>query len=119
MAKPIIYGIKNCDTMKKTFQWFEKHNIDYDFHDYKKLGTDKAVISKAFDAFGWEEALNRKGTTWRKLPEDVREGMTKAKAMKIALENPSILKRPLIMKGDDMVLGFDEAAWAKKLGARK
>lgn len=115
MPKPIIYGIKNCDTMKKTFQWFEKHKIDYDFHDYKKLGADKNVVTKAFDAFGWEETLNRKGTTWRKLPEDVRAMMTQAKAMKIALENPSILKRPLIVAGDDMSMGFDEVELAKKL----
>lgn len=119
MEKLIIYGIKNCDTMKKAFQWLEKHKIDYDFHDYKKLGTDKAVLGRAFEVFGWEETLNRKGTTWRKLPEAVREGMTKAKAMKIAVENPSIIKRPLIIKGDDIILGFEEATLAKKLTARK
>lgn len=119
MAKPVIYGIKNCDTMKKTFQWFDKHKVEYDFHDYKKLGADKAVVTQAFDVFGWEEALNRKGTTWRKLPEDVRDGMTKTKAMKIALENPSILKRPLIIKGKDMMCGFDEAALSKKILGKK
>ena len=119
MAKPVIYGIKNCDTMKKTFQWFDKHKIDYDFHDYKKQAADKAVLTKAFEAFGWEEVLNRKGTTWRKLPEDVRQGMTEAKAMKTALENPSILKRPLIIKDNDMMLGFDEAVLAKKLAGEK
>jgi len=119
MKKPIIYGIKNCDTMKKAFQWLDKHKIDYDFHDYKKLGADKAVVERAFEVFGWEEALNRKGTSWRKLPEDVRENMTKAKAMKIALENPSILKRPLIIKDHDMILGFDEAYLSEKLAVKK
>jgi len=119
MKKPVIYGIKNCDTMKKVFQWLDKHKIEYDFHDYKKHGADKALVEKAFEVFGWEEALNRKGTTWRKLPEDVREGMTKAKALKIALENPSILKRPLIIAGRDMILGFDEAVFARKLAGGK
>lgn len=119
MAKSVIYGIKNCDTMKKTFQWFDNHKIGYDFHDYKKLGADKAVVTKAFDVFGWEETLNRKGTTWRKLPEEVRAGMTKEKAIAIALENPSILKRPLIIKGNDMIMGFDEAVLAKKLTGKK
>lgn len=113
MAKPVIYGIKNCDTMKKAFQWFDKHEIAYDFHDYKKLEVDQAIVAKAFETFGWEETLNRKGTTWRKLPEDVRENMTKAKAMAIALENPSILKRPLIVTGSKMLLGFDAAVLQK------
>lgn len=114
MPQLMVYGIKNCDAMKKTFVWLDKHKVDYAFHDYKKSGADKSVLQVAMQKFGWEEVLNRKGTTWRKLPEDVRNGMTAAKALKISQENPSIIKRPLIIQGDDILLGFDEVALEKR-----
>lgn len=114
MAAAIVYGIKNCDTMKKTFQWLDKHKVEYVFHDYKKSGSDKTVLLQAFQQHGWEEVLNRKGTTWRKLPEDVRNAMTAPKALKIAQENPSVIKRPLIIQGDDILLGFDDAVFKKR-----
>lgn len=113
MAKPFIYGIKNCDTMKKTFVWFDKNKIAYDFHDYKKEGADKDVLLRAIEKFGWEEAINRKGTSWRKLPEDVREKMTEKGAIKAALDNPSLIKRPIIIAGKTLILGLDETALAK------
>lgn len=109
MAKKItIYGIKNCDTMKKTFAWFEKKKIPYTFHDYKKEGADMALLQKVEKKFGWEEMLNRKGTTWRRLPEKERDSMTTKRAFKVAEDNPSIIRRPIIVSGAKMVLGFDE-----------
>jgi Spx/MgsR family transcriptional regulator len=106
----IVYGIKNCETMKKAFAWLDKRNVAYDFHDYKKEGADEAVLKAAMKKFGWENVLNRKGTTWRKLPEDMRGKMTEKSAMAAALDNPSLIKRPLVVAGAQMVLGFDEEA---------
>lgn len=111
-----IYGIKNCDTMKKALQWFDLHGITYHFHDYKKEGVDKAVIADAIAALGWESVINRKGTTWRALPEPVREKMTAKTALTAALENPSLIRRPLIVDGRHFYVGFDAPAYAKAFG---
>lgn len=108
-----VYGIKNCETMKKAFSWLEKHKVAYDFHDYKKAGADSAVIKRAFAQHGWETTLNRKGMTWRNLPDSVKNGMTEKRALETALENPSVIKRPLITVGSDIVLGFDADEFKK------
>lgn len=115
MPSPKVYGIKNCDSMKKTFVWLDKHGITYDFHDYKKSGADKAVLEAAFKSHGWEAVINRKGTTWRALPEDARESMTEKSALAAAIDNPSLVKRPLIVSGKTILLGYDEAVFAAKL----
>jgi arsenate reductase len=104
-----IYGIKNCDSTKKTFVWLDKHGVAYDFHDYKKSGADEAVLKAAIKAHGWENVINRKGTTWRALPEKLRTDMTEKSALAAALDNPSLVKRPLIVSGKDILLGYDEA----------
>ena len=102
-----IYGIKNCDTMKKAFNWLDENGIEYNFHDYKKNGVDKKILEKALKEFSWEQVLNRKGMTWRKLPKDVQSNMDEKKAIDIALHNPSIIKRPLLIHKNKMVLGFN------------
>jgi arsenate reductase len=117
MPAPKVYGIKNCDSMKKTFVWLDKHGIAYDFHDYKKSGADKAVLEAAIKAHGWENVINRKGTTWRGLDEKTRESMTEKLALAAALENPSLVKRPLIVAGKKILLGYDEAAFAAQFKA--
>lgn len=114
-----IYGIKNCDTMKKAFQWLDNKSLAYDFHDYKKTPPLADVLKAAFDRFGWENVINRKGTTWRGLPEEVRNGMTEKKALKLAAGNPSVIKRPLIVAGGEMLLGFDEAAYGALVPKKK
>tara|TARA_Y100001001_G_scaffold142338_1_gene146954 strand:+ start:184 stop:537 length:354 start_codon:yes stop_codon:yes gene_type:complete len=112
-----IYGIKNCGSMKKAFAWFDEHGIEYSFHDYKKQGADLDVLKKACAVHGWEQVINRKGTSWRKLPEDMRESMDEGKALQSAQDNPSLVKRPLIVDGDTILLGFDAdryfAQWKK------
>ena len=113
MAKVTVYGIKNCDTMKKAFQWLDKRKVAYDFHDYKKEGADEAVLKRAIQAHGWDSVINRKGTTWKKLPEKQRESMTEKSAMAAAVENPSLIKRPLITHAKGVTLGFDEAEYKK------
>ncbi|MEM6780752.1 MAG: ArsC family reductase [Pseudomonadota bacterium] len=102
-----IYGIKNCDTMKKTFQWLDDQGIDYDFHDYKKLGADEDVLKSAIDQHGWEKVINQRGTTWRKLDDDIKNSMNAAKAIEVAVDYPSIIKRPLLAHNDNIHLGFD------------
>lgn len=112
-ATTTVFGIKNCDTMKKAFVWLDAAQVPYRFHDYKKDGIDKGVLAAAIQAHGWENVINKKGTTWRALPEDVRAGMNAARALKAAADNPSLVKRPLIVRGDHTYVGFDAALYQK------
>lgn len=112
MADIKIYGIKNCDSMKKAFSWFSDHDIEYDFHDYKKEGVDKAVIKRAISHYSWEDVINRRGTTWRKLDDKTKNNMNADRAIDIANDNPSIVKRPLIVLEDEIILGFDADKYA-------
>ena len=106
-----IYGIKNCDTMKKALKWLDDNNVDYVFHDYKKEGTDTDVLKQAIAEHGWEQVINRRGTTWRNLPEDIKENMDETQALEIAQDNPSIIKRPLLLHKNTVFLGFSEAVY--------
>lgn len=108
-----VYGIKNCDTMKKAFKWLEDHSLEYVFHDYKKADVNEAVLKLALDQHGWEKVLNKRGTTWRKLSQDVQEKMNDKNALTVASENPSLIKRPLIRQGDTITLGFSEDSYMK------
>jgi len=101
-----IYGIKNCDTMKKAFKWLADAGIDYHFHDYKKEGVPADKLDTWLDELGWEAVINRRGTTWRKLDESTREAMDNTTAKAVILDNPSIIKRPLLDTGSERVLGF-------------
>ncbi|GGY31972.1 hypothetical protein GCM10011297_00930 [Bacterioplanes sanyensis] len=101
-----LYGIKNCDTMKKARTWLEQHNIEFAFHDYKKDGLPEALVDQWLQELGWEALINRRGTTWRKLPEELRDAMDTASARAVMLDNPSIIKRPLLETGNGKHLGF-------------
>lgn len=114
--KIALYGIKNCDTMKKALKWLDNNDVEYQFHDYKKEGADQAIIQSAINQCGWEQVINRRGTTWRKLDDQIKETMDAKKALEIALENASIVKRPLLVKGDQIHLGFKEDEYQKILG---
>ena len=105
-----VYGIKNCDTMKKTFKFLDAAGVDYIFHDYKKSGFDAAVIKRAIEMHGWEVVINKRGTTWRKLEDNVKNTMDAAAAVETAAENPSLLKRPLVVFKDQILIGYDEEA---------
>ncbi len=106
-----IYGIKNCDTMKKALKYLDERGIAYDFVNYKKSGADERVLRATIDAHGWEAVINKRGTTWRDLPHDVKASMNSEAAVKIALELPSIIKRPLLVQGDVITLGFDKLTY--------
>lgn len=99
--------------MKKTFAWFEGHDVAFSFHDYKKQGVDEKVLAKAIKEHGWETVINKRGTTWRQLSETQKSQMDDKSAMVVALENPSIIKRPLIASGDVIIIGFDVDAFAR------
>src|SRR5580658_1546927 len=101
-----IYGIKNCDTMKKALAWLDGHKVAYSFHDYKKESIDRARLEKWIEAAGWETLLNRAGTTFKKLPNKDREGVTEKKAIALMLAQPSMIKRPVLDIGGKLTVGF-------------
>ncbi|HST37782.1 MAG TPA: ArsC family reductase [Allosphingosinicella sp.] len=111
----ILYGIRNCDTVKKARTWLEARGLDHDFHDYKSAGIDAARLDAWIAEFGWEKVLNRAGTTFRKLPEAEKEGLDAGKAAALMLVQPSLIKRPIVEAGDRRLLGFSEAVWAEAL----
>ncbi len=111
----IIYGIPNCDTIKKALAWLKANGIDYLFYDYKKNGITTSKLSAWSKQVGWESLLNKKGTTWRKLDATVQESIiNEKKAIGLLVENTSAIKRPLVEKDDKVIaLGFDEVLYKK------
>jgi arsenate reductase len=104
---PVIYGIKNCDTMKKARAWLDKRGVDYDFHDYKAAGIDRGKLEGWARKVGWETLLNRAGTTFKKLPDKDKANVTEAKAIALMLKQPSMIKRPVLeLGGGKLLVGF-------------
>jgi len=101
-----IYGIKNCDTMKKAMRWLDEHGVDYRFHDYRKEGLDSSQLKAWEQEIGWETLLNRRGMLWRKLPQMSRDSINRENALQIMQDNPAIIKRPLLDLGNRRVVGF-------------
>ena len=101
-----MYGIKNCDTIKKARKWLEENGVEYQFHDYKKDGLNSELLKSWVAELGWETLLNKRGTTWRKLPDDVKDNIDEASAIEVMLDNNSIIKRPLLDTGSSKTLGF-------------
>lgn len=110
-----LYGIPNCDTMKKARQWLQEQQLDYQFHDYKKAGIDTATLQQWVEQLGWEVLVNRRGTTWRKLPESDREVINATSAIQLMQANPSLIKRPVLDTGDQLLVGFDPVEWQNQL----
>ena len=106
-----IYGIPNCDTMKKARKWLEAHGIDYEFHDFKKLGLDKELLQGWVEELGWEVLLNRRGMMWRKLADEVKKNINADSAFNVMLETPTIIKRPVLDLGDRRAVGFSEKTY--------
>lgn len=116
MSGVTVYGIANCDTIKKAKSWLDKEGIEYGFHDYRKQGLDINQLSQWVDKLGWEPLLNKRGTTWRKLADDVKDNIDRASAIGIMLENPAIIKRPLLIRGNEMMLGFSDSQYRAFFG---
>lgn len=121
MAKtPVtIYGIKNCDTMKKARAWLDGRGVAYDFHDYKAVGIDRDRLKSWCRAVGWDTLLNRAGTTFRALPDEDKIGLTEAKAITLMLAKPTMIKRPVLDLGGNLLVGFKPELYEASIPARR
>jgi arsenate reductase (glutaredoxin) len=117
MAKQVtIYGIKNCDTMKKARAWLDERGVAYAFHDYKIAGIERDVLTGWVKVVGWETLLNRAGTTFRALTDDKKEGVNEKKAVALMLAQPSMIKRPVLIAGKTMLVGYKPEQYQAHLG---
>lgn len=110
-----VYGIANCDTVKKARAWLAEEGVAYAFHDYKKAGIDRARLSHWVDRLGWEVLLNRAGTTFRKLPDAEKAGLDAERAMALMMAQPSMIKRPVVEHGETLLVGFKPDVWRAAL----
>jgi Spx/MgsR family transcriptional regulator len=107
-----IYGIRNCDTMKKAMRWLDEHGVAYRFHDYRKDGLDAKQLKTWEKELGWQALLNTRGMLWRKLPQATRDNIDRAAALQCMLDNPGIIKRPLLDLGTRRIVGFHAEDYA-------
>ena len=110
-----LYGIPNCDTVKKARKWLDAQGLEYTFHDYKKEGADPEKLAAWIDAEGVDTVLNRRGTTWRKLSEAEKADVDATKAVTLLQANPSMIKRPVVEHPGGLLVGFSESEWAAAL----
>ncbi len=115
MTKLAMYGIPNCDTMKKARTWLEAQGLEHAFHDYKKVGISADKLNAWADAVGWEVLLNKAGTTFRKLPDADKAGITREKAIALMVEQPSLIKRPVLEYPGGVLVGFKPEIYASAL----
>ncbi|MES9848148.1 MAG: ArsC family reductase [Candidatus Thiodiazotropha sp.] len=108
-----LYGIPNCDTMKKARRWLDEHGIAYQFHDYKKVGVDEKLLRQWVARIGWEALLNRRGMMWRKLDDSVKTEINEENAIRVMLETPSIIKRPVLEADKTLHVGFTKEAYSR------
>ncbi|MEM0955733.1 MAG: ArsC family reductase [Pseudomonadota bacterium] len=106
-----LYGIPNCDTVRKARQWLAQQNIDYQFHDFREAGLELATLEQWFDSLGWESVINRRSTSWKQLSPERRDGMNAEAAAAAAVEHPTLVKRPVLDTGKSLHLGFTPAAY--------
>ena len=109
----IVYGIPNCDTVAKARKWLDSKSVDYRFHDFREDGIDKKLLSGWIDKLGWEIVINKRSTTWKQLDTSVRDAMDKTSAIEIALVQPTLVKRPVLVTGQDVLIGFKEQEYSK------
>lgn len=114
----IVYGIKNCDSVKKACAWLTRNNIEFQFHDFRKDGLTVAKIRQWMKAVDWETLLNRRGTTWRKLSETTKTSITKTRAQKLMAEQPTLIKRPVVENGKHITVGFSQDSFTEFFDAR-
>lgn len=115
---PTLYGIRNCDTVKKARKWLESQGIDYRFHDFRVDGLEPATLSEWTAAQGWEALLNRRSTSWRQLDDNAKTGLDGARAQALMLHQPTLIKRPVLDTGERILVGFSEAAYRDLFDSR-
>lgn len=115
MSKVILFGIKNCDTMKKAFNWLTSNGVDYEFTDYKKAGVAAAHLADWSQRAGWETLLNKRGLTWKKLTDAERTDVNETKAIELMTQHPSLIKRPVLDTGRQLIIGFTPENYAEQL----
>ena len=108
-----MYGITNCDTIKKARAWLTEHELEYQFHDYKKQGIDEATLRHWIDQAGWETLLNRRGMMWRKVSDEDKQSIDESSAIRLMLETPSMIKRPVLVYQSAIQVGFKPADYAR------
>lgn len=108
-----LYGIKNCDTVKKARRWLEDHGIEYQFHDFRQDGLDKKQLTSWVENSSWEAILNKRSTTWRNLSDKDKEITSDSQAIKLLLANPTLIKRPIVQNNKTFLIGFKEAEFKK------
>lgn len=113
---PTVYGIQNCDTVRKTRRWLDEHGVAYRFHDFRRDGLEDSQLRAWCEELGWETLINRRGTTWRRLPEEQRTGLDEATARKLMLSQPALIKRPVLDLETRRVVGFDAERYAELFG---
>lgn len=111
----LVYGIKNCDTVKKALKWLEENNLAPKLHDYRVDGLDSAWLAEMEAKFGWESLVNKRSTTWRNLDEAVKNSLNRETALQVLNEQPTLIKRPIVINGDVALLGFNEKEYAQAL----
>lgn len=103
----IIYGISNCDTVKKAKNWLDKHNIDYQFHDFRQQGLDKKIIDGWLKTVAWDKILNKRSTSWRNIDPSIQQTINKSNVVDLLIENPTLIKRPVMDVNDTITIGFN------------
>lgn len=103
-----LYGISNCDTVRKARSWLEAHGVAYTYHDFRTNGLGMETLRKWVDTIGWETLLNRRSRSWKELAEDERAGINEANALRLMLANPTLIKRPVVTDGERIITGFSE-----------
>ena len=109
----IMYGIKNCDTIKKARKFLDANNIEYEFHDFREKGLNPIQLRSWINELGWEKLINKRSTTWRNLPDETKENMDETLALVVAEEQPTIIKRPVLELQDQILVGFSEKTYSK------
>jgi Spx/MgsR family transcriptional regulator len=111
-----MYGIPNCDTIKKARKWLEAEGVEYQFHDYKKQGIDAELVKEFCLSLGWENVLNKRGTTYRQLSQEQKDTLNETNAIALLVEQPSMIKRPIVRHNDKLELGFSTSNYAALFG---
>ena len=114
-----LYGIANCDTVKKARRWLADQGLAYRFHDFRKDGLNESLLRSWAAELGWEALLNRRGTTWRQIPPEATAGLDEDRALRLMLEHPAVIRRPVLDTGRVRLIGFDESTYRKKLNGEQ